>query len=158
MYSQEQASQIYLCQIYKVRLKCKNNSSLLVLSIFKLQFIGEPLLQLDGDLVEKFHKFGFEVAVETNGTKLPPKEVDWIGVSPKADAELILHSGDELKLVFPPAGISPEQYEGLDFRHFFLQPMDSNDREGNTLLTVEYCKAAPRWRLSLQTHKIVGIP
>lgn len=119
---------------------------------------GEPLLQLDDELVEKFHEFGFEVAVETNGTKLPPKEIDWICVSPKANTELVLKSGDELKLVFPQAGISPEQYEDLDFRHFFLQPMDSNDRERNTLLTVEYCKANPRWRLSLQTHKIIGIP
>lgn len=119
---------------------------------------GEPLLQLDDELVEKFHEFGFEVAVETNGTKLPPKNVDWICVSPKAGAELVLKSGDELKLVYPQVGIYPEQYENLNFRHFFLQPMDSLDREKNTLLAVEYCKANPRWKLSLQTHKILGIP
>lgn len=119
---------------------------------------GEPLLQLDDQLVEQFHKFGFEVAVETNGTKLAPRAVDWICVSPKAGADLVLQSGDELKLVFPQTGISPEQYEDLDFRHFFLQPMDSLDQEKNILLAVEYCKSNPRWRLSLQTHKILGIP
>lgn len=119
---------------------------------------GEPLLQLDDELVESFHKFGFEIAVETNGTKLAPKGVDWICVSPKAGAEFLLKSGDELKLVFPQAGITPEQYENLDFKHFFLQPMDSPDRGRNTHLAVEYCKANPRWRLSLQTHKILGIP
>ncbi len=119
---------------------------------------GEPLLQLDDELVEKFHEFGFEVAVETNGTKLPPKKVDWVCVSPKAGADLILKSGDELKLVYPQAGIFPEQFEDLNFHHFFLQPMDSPDREKNTFLAVEYCKANPRWKLSLQTHKILGIP
>ena len=119
---------------------------------------GEPLLQLDDTLVEQFHKFGFEVAVETNGTKFAPKAVDWICVSPKAGADLVLQSGDELKLVFPQIGISPKQYEDLDFKHFFLQPMDSPDQEKNVLFAVEYCKANPHWRLSLQTHKILGIP
>jgi 7-carboxy-7-deazaguanine synthase (Cx14CxxC type) len=119
---------------------------------------GEPLLQLDDELVEQLHKFGFEVAVETNGTKLAPKEIDWICVSPKAGADLILQTGDELKLVFPQIGISPEKYQHLDFKHFFLQPMDSPDQEKNILFAVEYCKTNPRWRLSLQTHKILGIP
>ena len=119
---------------------------------------GEPLLQLDEELVRSFHSFGFEVAVETNGTKQPPEGIDWVCVSPKAGAELVLRSGDELKLVFPQAECAPEQYEDLDFRHFFLQPMDGYDSELNTRKVVEYCLANPRWRLSLQTHKILGIP
>lgn len=118
---------------------------------------GEPLLQLDEALVDRFHAFGFEVAIETNGTRLPPKGVDWVCVSPKAGAELLLRHGDELKLVFPQIGNSPEQYEGLDFKHFFLQPMDGPDNDRNTRLAVEYCLASPKWRFSLQTHKIVGI-
>lgn len=119
---------------------------------------GEPLLQLDKPLVEAFHEFGFEVAVETNGTKLVPEGIDWICVSPKAGAEVIQKSGDELKLVYPQTENTPEQFENLDFRHFFLQPLDSIEREKNTILTVEYCKRNPRWKLSLQTHKILGIP
>lgn len=119
---------------------------------------GEPLLQLDDELVENFHRFGFEVAVETNGTRQPPEGIDWICVSPKAGAELVLRSGDELKLVFPQAECAPEQYEDLDFRHFFLQPLDGSERELNTRKAVEYCLGNPRWRLSLQTHKILGIP
>lgn len=119
---------------------------------------GEPLLQLDDKLVESFHNFGFEVAVETNGTIQPPKGVDWICVSPKVNAKLTLHTGDELKLVFPQAGTLPEQYENLDFKQFFLQPMDSSDSNLNTQLAIEYCLANPKWRLSLQTHKILGIP
>jgi 7-carboxy-7-deazaguanine synthase len=119
---------------------------------------GEPLLQLDENLIEAFHQFGFEVAVETNGTKRAPKGIDWICVSPKAGAELVQTFGDELKLVFPQIGATPEQFENLDFGHFFLQPMDSPDQAKNVLLAVEYCKANPRWRLSLQTHKILGIP
>lgn len=119
---------------------------------------GEPLLQLDNELVENFHRFGFEVAVETNGTKQPPEGIDWICVSPKAGAELVLRSGDELKLVFPQAECAPEQYEDLDFRHFFLQPLDGSECKLNTRKAVEYCLGNPRWRLSLQTHKILGIP
>lgn len=119
---------------------------------------GEPLLQLDQELVNKFHEFGFAIAVETNGTKLPPAGIDWICVSPKAGSELILQSGDELKLIFPQEGISPKDFENLDFRHFYLQPMDSENQHDNTLLAVEYCKQNPRWQLSLQTHKILGIP
>ena len=119
---------------------------------------GEPLLQLDEELVEAFHKVGFEVAIETNGTKIAPKGIDWICVSPKANAELVQKNGDELKLVFPQAENTPEHFENLDFRHFFLQPMDSLEREKNTILAIEYCKRNPRWKLSLQTHKILEIP
>ncbi len=118
---------------------------------------GEPLLQLDAELVEAFHKEGFEVAIETNGTRLPPPGIDWICVSPKAGAELILRSGHELKLVFPQCGAEPERYEMLDFQYFFLQPMDSPDRERNTRLVVDYCRAHPQWRVSLQLHKLLGI-
>lgn len=119
---------------------------------------GEPLLQLDDELVKSFRIEGFEVAVETNGTKQPPEGIDWVCVSPKAGAELVLRSGDELKLVFPQAGCAPEQYEDLDFRHFFLQPLDGSKRELNTRKAIEYCLENPRWQLSLQTHKILGIP
>lgn len=119
---------------------------------------GEPLLQLDAELIEAFHEFDFEVAVETNGTLAAPEEIDWVCVSPKADAELVQKSGDELKLVYPQAENTPEQFESLDFRHFFLQPMDSPEREKNTILAIEYCKRNPHWKLSLQTHKILGIP
>lgn len=119
---------------------------------------GEPLLQLDEALVHAFHQAGFEVAIETNGTRRAPQGVDWICVSPKAGAELVLGSGDELKLVFPQENALPEVYEHLDFRHFFLQPMDGAERERNTRLALEYCLAHPQWRLSLQTHKLLGIP
>jgi 7-carboxy-7-deazaguanine synthase (Cx14CxxC type) len=119
---------------------------------------GEPLLQLDQALVEALHVRGFEIAVETNGTLAPPLGIDWLCVSPKAGAPLAIDSGDELKLVYPQEGAQPEAFERLDFRTFSLQPMDGPDRERNTRLAVEYCKAHPRWRLSLQTHKILGIP
>ena len=118
---------------------------------------GEPLLQLDESLVCAFHAEGFEVAVETNGTQLPPRGVDWICVSPKARAPLVLKSGDELKLVFPQENASPERFEHLGFREFFLQPMDGPQREENTRLAMEYCLQHPRWRLSIQTHKLLGI-
>lgn len=119
---------------------------------------GEPLLQLDEELVAAFHHAGFEVAVETNGTRPAPRGVDWVCVSPKAGAELILRSGQELKLVFPQENARPELYENLDFQHFFLQPMDGPRREENTRLAVQYCLEHPQWRLSLQTHKLLGIP
>jgi 7-carboxy-7-deazaguanine synthase (Cx14CxxC type) len=119
---------------------------------------GEPLLQLDEELVAAFHREGFEVAIETNGTRLPPPGIDWVCVSPKAGAELVLRSGNELKLIFPQAGAEPELYENLDFQHFFLQPMDGAAREENTQLAVRYCLEHPQWRLSLQTHKLLGIP
>ena len=101
---------------------------------------------------------GFEVAVETNGTVRPPAGIDWLTVSPKAGSELLVRAGQELKLVFPQPGLSPERLEDLDFRHFFLQPMDGPDVEANTRLALNYCLEHPRWRLSLQTHKLLGIP
>jgi 7-carboxy-7-deazaguanine synthase len=119
---------------------------------------GEPLLQLDAALVDAFHARGFEVAVETNGTLPPPQGIDWICVSPKAGTEIALRRGDELKLVFPQAGADPESFEGWAFDHFFLQPMDGPERAANTRAAVDYCLAFPRWRLSLQSHKMIGIP
>lgn len=119
---------------------------------------GEPLLQLDAPLVDALHARGFRIAVETNGTILPPAGLDWICVSPKAGAATLLRSGDELKLVFPQPELPPEAVEGWDFRHFFLQPMDGPDRDSNTAAAIRHCLAHPRWRLSLQTHKLTGIP
>jgi 7-carboxy-7-deazaguanine synthase (Cx14CxxC type) len=118
---------------------------------------GEPLLQLDGPLVDALHAVGFEIAIETNGTQLPPPGIDWICVSPKADAPVVLTHGDELKLVYPQPEAPPERFEQLDFAHFSLQPMDGPQRAHNVQLTVDYCLAHPRWRLSLQTHKLLGI-
>ena len=119
---------------------------------------GEPLLQLDEPLIAALHAEGFSIAVETNGTLAVPPGVDWICVSPKADAQLVVERGNELKLVFPQEGAEPERFEGLAFNHFLLQPMDGPDRARNTELAVAYCKSRPRWRLSLQTHKLIGIP
>ena len=119
---------------------------------------GEPLLQLDDELTEALHVCGFEVAIETNGTRQPPHGIDWVCVSPKASTDLVLRRGDELKLVYPQVGAEPERFEALDFRHFFLQPMDGPDRERNTQLALAYCLAHPRWRLGLQTHKVLRIP
>jgi 7-carboxy-7-deazaguanine synthase (Cx14CxxC type) len=119
---------------------------------------GEPLLQLDEAAIAAFHTAGFEVAVETNGTLLPPPGLDWVCVSPKGGADLVLTSGDELKLVFPQADAPPERYRGLAFDHFLLQPMDGPDRARNTRLALDYCLLHPEWRLSLQTHKMLGIP
>jgi 7-carboxy-7-deazaguanine synthase len=119
---------------------------------------GEPLLQLDAPLVEDLHARGFEVAVETNGTHPAPLGLDWVCVSPKAGAELVLREGNELKLVFPQPDASPEAFEHLAFDHFFLQPLDGPARVENTALAVRYCLEHPRWRLSLQTHKWLGIP
>ena len=119
---------------------------------------GEPLLQVDRPLVDALHAAGFAIAVETNGTQQGPPGLDWVTVSPKAEAALVLASGDELKLVYPQEDAPPERFAGLAFRHFFLQPMDGPDRERNTALTVAYCLAHPQWRLSLQTHKLLGIP
>lgn len=119
---------------------------------------GEPLLQLDAALIAATHGRGFTIAVETNGTIAAPEDVDWICVSPKAGTELVQKSGAELKLVFPQEGLPPEDLAGLDFRHFFLQPMDGPDRARHTQDAVAYCLAHPRWRLSLQTHKMIGIP
>jgi 7-carboxy-7-deazaguanine synthase (Cx14CxxC type) len=119
---------------------------------------GEPLLQLDAPLVDALHDRGFEIAIETNGTQSPPRGIDWICVSPKAGANLVLTAGNELKLIFPQPGAEPERFVHLDFQHFFLQPMDGLHRERNTQLTVRYCLEHPQWRLSLQTHKFLGIP
>jgi len=119
---------------------------------------GEPLLQLDRALIDALHRRDFRVAVETNGTQPVPQGVDWVCVSPKAGAPITVQGGDELKLVFPQEGAEPERFEHLAFRHFLLQPMDGAERARNTGLAVEYCKARPRWRLSLQTHKLIGIP
>jgi 7-carboxy-7-deazaguanine synthase (Cx14CxxC type) len=118
---------------------------------------GEPLLQLDEAAIAALHSAGFAVAVETNGTQPDPGGLDWICVSPKARAPLVLDSGDELKLVYPQTGASPEDFEQLAFERFLLQPMDGPEREKNTALAIEYCLAHPRWRLSLQTHKYTGI-
>ena len=119
---------------------------------------GEPLLQLDGELIAALHEAGFEVGIESNGTLAAPDGIDWICVSPKADAELVLDQGDELKLVYPQPGALPERYAELSFKHFFLQPMDSPARNENTRAAIAYCLNHPQWRLSLQTHKLIGIP
>ncbi|MCR9289454.1 7-carboxy-7-deazaguanine synthase [Saprospiraceae bacterium] len=119
---------------------------------------GEPLLQLDKKLVEAFHELGLQIGVETNGTKLPPNDLDWICVSPKAGGELKLQSGHELKLVFPQKGAEPILFENLEFENFYLQPMDGPDIERNTALTLKYCLENPKWSLSIQTHKILKIP
>jgi 7-carboxy-7-deazaguanine synthase len=119
---------------------------------------GEPLLQLDEPAIEALHRARFTVAVETNGTQPVPRGLDWVCVSPKAEAPLVVTGGDELKLVYPQEGGDPGRYDDLAFTHFYLQPMDGPDRERNTKLAMAYCLAHPRWRLSLQTHKYLGIP
>jgi 7-carboxy-7-deazaguanine synthase len=118
---------------------------------------GEPLLQLDAPLVDAFHAQGFEIAIETNGTQLPPEGIDWICVSPKANADLILTAGDELKLVYPQAHGDPERYADLAFDHFYLQPMDGPSLAANTQRAIDYCLHHPQWRLSIQSHKLVGL-
>jgi 7-carboxy-7-deazaguanine synthase (Cx14CxxC type) len=118
---------------------------------------GEPLLQVDEELIDALHERGFEVAVETNGTRPAPASLDWVCVSPKAGAPLIQTSGSELKLVYPQDSAPPEKFEQLAFRHFFLQPMDGAETQRNTELAIDYCLRHPRWRLSIQTHKLVGL-
>ncbi len=118
---------------------------------------GEPLLQLDSALIDMCHEQGFEVAVETNGTISAPKEIDWLTVSPKAGADLVQRRGTELKLVFPQEGAQPHLFEELEFEHFFLQPMDGPNVDENTRLATQYCLANPLWKLSLQTHKLLGL-
>lgn len=118
---------------------------------------GEPLLQLDAPLIDALHARDFEVAVETNGTLPAPSALDWICVSPKAGADFVQNFGDELKLVYPQNGIEPARFETLRFDHFFLQPMDSPARSANTEAAIAYCLAHPLWRLSLQTHKLLGL-
>ena len=119
---------------------------------------GEPLLQLDEPLIEALHALGFEVAVETNGTQPAPAGLDWICVSPKADAPLVLTHGHELKLVYPQPAAMPERFAAMNFGLFYLQPMDGLEQRRNTRLAIDYCLAHPQWRLSVQTHKSVGIP
>jgi 7-carboxy-7-deazaguanine synthase len=119
---------------------------------------GEPLLQLDPELVDELHRHRVTVAIETNGTLPVPAGIDWVCVSPKAGAELVVVAGDELKVVFPQPGADPDRYAHLRFDHFFVQPMDGPDRRANTDLAVAYCLAHPLWRLSVQTHKDIGIP
>ena len=118
---------------------------------------GEPLLQLDAAAIDALHGRGFEVAVETNGTQAAPRGLDWICVSPKANAPLVLRAGDELKLVFPQVGGEPERFEQLDFTNCYLQPMDGPVTAENTRAAITYCLSHPRWKLSVQTHKAVGI-
>jgi 7-carboxy-7-deazaguanine synthase len=118
---------------------------------------GDPLQQIDEALIAALHAHHFEIAIETNGTLLPPPGIEWICVSPKADTELKLTRGNELKLIYPQKGAPPERYARLLFDHFFLQPMDNEHRDANTKAAIEYCLAHPQWRLSLQTHKLIGI-
>jgi 7-carboxy-7-deazaguanine synthase (Cx14CxxC type) len=119
---------------------------------------GEPLLQLDAALIAALHARGFEIGVETNGTQPAPPGLDWICVSPKAGIEVVLRRGSELKLVYPQEGSDPAAFEDWAFDHFFLQPMDGPDAAANTAAATAYCLEHPRWRLSLQTHKLIGIP
>ena len=119
---------------------------------------GEPLLQLDAPLIEALHRYGFEIAVETNGTLTAPAGIDWICVSPKAGADFVQRTGHELKLVFPQPKAMPDQFNDLDFKHYFLQPMDGPNQREHTAAVVAYCLANPQWRMSLQTHKVLGIP
>jgi 7-carboxy-7-deazaguanine synthase (Cx14CxxC type) len=119
---------------------------------------GEPLLQIDDALIAALHARSFEIGIETNGTIEPPTGIDWICVSPKADAPLTLTRGNELKLVYPQEFATPEKFAGLAFQNFFLQPMDGPDRDANTQAAIAYCREYPQWRLSLQTHKLIGIP
>jgi len=119
---------------------------------------GEPALQLDGVLIEALHSAGFEIAVETNGTIPAPVGLDWICVSPKAGTAVVQRSGDELKLVWPQSGIDPEGLLGWDFRHFLIQPLDGPEREESTAAAIDYVMRHPRWRLGLQSHKLIGLP
>ncbi len=119
---------------------------------------GEPLLQLDAALIDAFHARGFRIAVESNGTIAAPPGIDWLCISPKAGSTVVQRSGNELKLVYPQAGVDLATYADWDFEHFFLQPMDNAARADNTAQAVDYCLRHPRWRLSLQTHKLIGIP
>jgi 7-carboxy-7-deazaguanine synthase len=119
---------------------------------------GEPLLQVDKALIDQLHGRGFEIAVETNGTIPTPPGLDWVCVSPKAGTSIVVAGGNELKLVFPQAGAKPMSFEGMAFDNFLLQPMDGPERESNTAAAVAYCLEHPQWRLTLQTHKLLGIP
>ena len=118
---------------------------------------GEPLLQVDGPLIEALHARGFEIAIETNGTLTAPTGIDWVCVSPKADAPVLQTAGQELKLVFPQAKAMPDRFEHLAFERFWLQPMDGPDQAANTAAAIDYCLTHPKWRLSVQTHKYIGV-
>lgn len=118
---------------------------------------GEPLLQLDGRLIDALHTRGFEIAVESNGTLPAPDGIDWVCISPKADAPLLQTAGQELKLVFPQDKAAPDRFEHLDFERFWLQPMDGPDQDANTAAAIDYCLRHPKWRLSVQTHKHIGL-
>ena len=119
---------------------------------------GEPLLQLDQFFVDEMHRNGFEIAIETNGTCIPPNKIDWICVSPKNNTDLVLKTGDELKFVYPQSNFSPQQFEKFDFNHFFIQPMDGTHYDRNEKMSKEFIKKNPVWKLSLQTHKLLGFP
>ena len=119
---------------------------------------GEPLLQLDQFFVDEMHRNGFKIAIETNGTCIPPNKIDWICVSPKNNTDLVLKTGDELKFVYPQSNFSPQQFEKFNFNHFFIQPMDGAHYNKNQKMSKEFIKKNPRWKLSLQTHKILGFP
>ena len=119
---------------------------------------GEPLLQLDQDFVDKVHLAGFKIGIETNGTKIPPRNIDWICVSPKKNSKIILVEGDELKFVYPQSGFDPLQFENLNFNFFFIQPMDNSNYDENKMMSENFVKNNPSWKLSLQTHKILGFP
>ena len=119
---------------------------------------GEPLLQLDQFFVDEMHRNGFEIAIETNGTCIPPNKIDWICVSPKNNADLVLKTGDELKFVYPQSNFSPQQFEKFNFNHFFIQPMDGTHYDRNEKMSKEFIKKNPYWKLSLQTHKLLGFP
>ncbi|MEX1060517.1 MAG: 7-carboxy-7-deazaguanine synthase, partial [Methyloceanibacter sp.] len=120
---------------------------------------GEPMLQVNEPLIAALHEAGFEIAIETNGTITVPRSIDWICVSPKAGAPLVQRSGDELKLVYPQEALDPKEVVALDFAHFLLQPMDEGPRSASHLrAAIDYCQAHPKWRLSLQTHKLLGLP
>ncbi|RPH03196.1 MAG: 7-carboxy-7-deazaguanine synthase [bacterium TMED46] len=119
---------------------------------------GEPLLQMDESLIKAIHKAGFEIGLETNGTMIPPDGIDWICVSPKANADLVLKNGNELKVVYPQCGMNPRMHEKLKFDHFYIQPMDGVDQKINIKRSEKFVLDHPKWKLSLQTHKILGIP
>ena len=119
---------------------------------------GEPLLQLDQFFVDEMHRNGFEIAIETNGTCIPPNKIDWICVSPKTNTDLVLKTGDELKFVYPQSNFSPQQFEKFNFNHFFIQPMDGTHYDKNEKMSKEFIKKNPHWKLSLQTHKLLGFP
>ncbi len=118
---------------------------------------GEPLLQLDETVIQEFHQNGFEIAIETNGTIEVPQGVDWVCMSPKANTEIVVKKGQEIKFVYPQKDIHPLEFSDYDFEHFYIQPMDSESQEDNTLQSIIFCKENPKWRVSLQTHKILGI-